>query len=450
LSLLSRFYWSAYLARHLRGQAAFPFKPLDVAERARDRRVRAMVTHAYATVPYYRETMDRLGLKPADFRSAGDLAQLPLIGPDELQNESERLVSSAHRLDRCVRLSTSGSTGQPRSVYYSASAVFQNAAHGERDRCITTALIGRRFGYRETVIGSCLSAAETLQQFARSHALFPSRAAIVRQYLSVLDPPDKNARLINEFRPDMIHSYGSYLGILFPYLADTGAAFHKPKVVTYSSDALSDSARRLIPERFGIPVFTSYQAIEAFKIGFECEQHRGLHLNIDLYPIRIVDESGRDAPEGGAGELVVSNLVNPAMVLLNYRLGDQVHALPGRCPCGRTLPMALPAGRSDDLVELPSGRIVHPLTVKTIFVKEPGVRQYQIVQHSATRFSVNIVADPAADHAALMGRLKAAVSELLGADVGADVYVVDAIDRTVSGKARTLLSHLHQPEERAP
>ena len=448
MSFFSRLYWTAYLARHLRGQATFPFRPLDAVKRARDRRVRAMVGHAYATVPYYRATMGRLGLKPEDFRSADDLARLPLIGPTDLQDDLGRFMSSKYSRDRCVHLRTSGSTGRPHSAYYSTSAIFQNAAHGERDRSVVTPLIGRKLGYRETVIGSVLSSAAKLQQHVRLHGLFLPGAPIVRQYLSVTDPPEENARLIAEFRPDVIQSYGSYLDILFPYLHDTGAAFHKPKVVMFSSDALSDSVRRLIVEQFEIPVFGAYQAIEAFKIGFECEHHRGVHLNIDLYFPRIVDDASRDVAEGGVGELVISNLVNPAMVLLNYRLGDLVNVLPGRCPCGRTLPvLAFPAGRSDDVVELPSGRIVHPLAVKTIFVKEPNVRQYQIVQHAATRFTVSVVTSPAADRDELKGRLETALSEHMGAEVDVDVGFVDAIDRTAGGKSRTLISHLHKPED---
>lgn len=39
---------------------------------------------------------------------------------------------------------------------------------------------------------------------------------------------------------------------------------------------------------------TTYQAVEAFKIGFECDQHTGIHLNADLYPVQIVDDDGNE------------------------------------------------------------------------------------------------------------------------------------------------------------
>ena len=43
----------------------------------------------------------------------------------------------------------------------------------------------------------------------------PARVPIQRQYLSLFDAPDYNARRLNEFKPDVIHGYGSYLDALF-------------------------------------------------------------------------------------------------------------------------------------------------------------------------------------------------------------------------------------------
>ena len=52
----------------------------------------------------------------------------------------------------------------------------------------------------------------------------------------------------------------------------------------YGGDGLPEAVRRLIEGDFGVAVFSAYQAIEALRIGFECEAHAGFHLNEDLYP----------------------------------------------------------------------------------------------------------------------------------------------------------------------
>ena len=69
-------------------------------------------------------------------------------------------------------------------------------------------------------------------------------------------------------------------------------------MVGYGADALSPGARRMLSEQLGISVLSVYQSIESPQIGFECETHRGHHLNVDLCPVRIVDAGGQDLPPG--------------------------------------------------------------------------------------------------------------------------------------------------------
>jgi phenylacetate-CoA ligase len=437
----SRLRWSAYFAWHLAGQARFAFRPLPEIEREQRRRLRWMTAYAYRSVPYYRETFDRLGLSPDDFRSADDLSRLPILERGEIQRDPEYFCSTAPRRADLLRISSSGSSGAPRTVFHDPRGIFQNAAQGERERSIWTALIGRRIDYRELVIISPNSTIFKVQQYLREHGLYPRGVSIERRYLSLHAQPDEAVRLVNDFKPDVIHSYGSYLAILFGHLAATGEAFHRPAALTYTSDGLSDSGRRLIAERFGLPVFTTYQAVEAFKIGFECEQHCGVHLNLDLYPLRVVDAAGRTLPAGESGEVIVSNLVNCGSVLLNYRLGDIAALLPGACACGRTTPMlSFPQGRSDDLIELDSGQIVHPQMIRTLFNPEGEIWEFQVVHQDDGSFRVSLLAAPRCDRAATRERVVGKFAELLGPQTRTEVVFVDTIDRTASGKFRPVIS----------
>jgi phenylacetate-CoA ligase len=368
-----------------------------------------------------------------------------LIEPGQLQSEVDRFVSTAQPRERYSLLLTGGSSGDPRPVYHDRAEILQNAVHGERERCQVAQLVGRRFGYRETILISRNSTAQKLQGFTQSQAFLPRRLAIQRQYLSLLDSPQRNIPLINEFEPDVIHTYGSYLEMIFVYLLRAGPVaqkdFHRPKVVTYSSDGLSTRMRKVIEEQFGIPVLTTYQASEALKIGFDCSEHQGIHLNIDLYPVRVVDAGGHDMPRRQTGEVVISNLVNKATVLLNYRLGDLAAMLPDQCPCGRTLPLlSYPPGRQDDLILLPSGETIHPQVVRTMFTVEREVLGYQIVQKSDMRFDVRIITVPGADLPPLKTRVESRFGQEFGLGVQAEVHFVDSIDRTVGGKFRPVIS----------
>src|SRR5215218_3065262 len=71
-----------------------PFWPLERIERLQCRRLQSIVRHAYETVPYYRRTMDELGLLPGDFQTVDDLAKLPLIDDATVRQDPDQFASS--------------------------------------------------------------------------------------------------------------------------------------------------------------------------------------------------------------------------------------------------------------------------------------------------------------------------------------------------------------------
>jgi phenylacetate-CoA ligase len=427
------------MAYHLRGQAQYPFKPLVAIKADQARRVRRMVAYAYRYVPYYRETMGRLGLRPTDFQSAEDLARLPMLEREHLQRDPEYFVSTAQPLARYLPLRSGGSAGAPRTVYHDARSLYQHAAYGGRARAAISPRLGRSMGYRKTIVSSGWT--PLVQQFYRNSALLPRGVALHRQQLSLLDPLETNLPLINAFKPDVIHSYGSYLAMLFRYLHATGEPFHQPRALLYTSDGLPEPARNLIRGAFRIPVFGIYEATEVSNIGFECEQHKGLHLSIDLCPLRIVDTEGRALPDGESGDVVISNLINRATVLLNYRIGDIAAFLPGQCPCGRSLPLLSQVqGRSNDWIELVSGQMIHPEAVTEIFAQEEHIWQFQVVQQTTTHFSVALVTAKTCDHLEAKARITAEFARTLGGDITVDIRFVDSLERTATGKVRPVIS----------
>jgi len=432
---------SAHVVALGRVERSVPFWPIARIEWLQRRRLRSIVRHAYGTVPFYRETMDRLGITPHDLQSVADLAKLPLVEREHLQRDPEAFFSTAYVRARTVELRSGGSTGQPRAVFHDTVAILQGAAHLERDRAVIRPLLASGVGYREAILAPPFSSAYEVLQARRAHIVRPRRTWIERQYLSLLDSPAAIARQIEAFKPDVLHAYGSALESLFALYAANGGTFHKPRVITYSADALSETTRRSIEEEFGIPVFAKYQAVEATPIGFECDRRQGYHLNVDLFPPRIVDAVGRTLPAGESGEVVVSNLVNRATVLLNYRLGDLGTLATEPCPCGRSLPLlATLDGRSDDVIILPSGRNVHPQALRTVFTGEERVWQYQIVQEAPNRFDVAVVAAPDVDRAGLRARVLAGLAARLVDPVTIEVTFVDAIARTAGGKVRPIIS----------
>lgn len=313
-------------------------------------------------------------------------------------------------------------------------------AFRERGRVSVEGVVGKRGRFRQMAIGSPLTSDADVARELRRLSLVPAIRTDNRS-LSMFDPPAHNVDLINAFQPDLVTSCGSYLEALFIYLYETGRPFHRPAAVRYGADVLSERGRALISGHFGIPVLSTYGAIESFQIGFECDEHVGFHLNVDLHPLRIVDADGADVATGESGQVIVSDLANRGTVLINYRLGDIASRLVSPCPCGRTLPLlSFLEGRADDWLDLASGERVHPQAIRRLFAVEHEVWSYQVVQRRSDAFDVAVVATGDADVHPLRARLASSFRERFGAETVTDIAFVDSLPRTRSGKVRPVIS----------
>jgi phenylacetate-CoA ligase len=418
------------------GEGRFPFKPLPAIQAAQARRVRGVVSHAYRYVPYYRETMRRLGLGPDDFNTARDLSKLPVIERDQLQRDAEYFVSTAKPIETYVELNTGGSSGAPVTIFRHPFAFFRYAVHRERARRIVLRLTGRRLRYREAAIIPPLRGPSAFDQ----RSLLPAWTRVERKHFSILVPPSEIVGHLNEFRPHVIASHGSYLEALFAHLHATGRDFHRPTIASYGSDPMSSAMRRLISDAYGIHPHGHYGAAEIPHVAFECERHLGLHVNVDFAPVRIVDPEGRRLPDGESGEVIASDLHGRGTVLLNYRLGDLAATLPEPCPCGRALPMlSFPEGRSDDWLESASGQPMHPHAATEPLKTEKDVLRYQVVQEARGRFHIALVTTPEGDQEAIRQRLTSKFVRWFGDGTAVRISFVDSLPRASSGKVRPIV-----------
>jgi phenylacetate-coenzyme A ligase PaaK-like adenylate-forming protein len=101
--------------------------------------------------------------------------------------------------------------------------------------------------------------------------------------------------------------------------------------------------------------------------------------------------------------------------------------------------ISFPQGRSDDLIQLASGQIVHPQFVRLIFTDENEIWQYQIVQESTTSFRVAVVVAKTCNRQETEKRLLAKFARSFGPDTTVEISFVDSINRT-AGKFRTVIS----------
>jgi phenylacetate-CoA ligase len=375
--------------------------------------VRETVRHAAETVPHYRDLFRREHIDPREIRTAEDLERLPTLDRGQLGADPDRFASTSKLGREALRFPTNGTTGTPLVIRHDRPSVLANIAFGERERVVEAVLTGRQARYvvADVNYGPRDTGYQVLR-FYRSSTAVPIRPS--RHMLSISDDFERIVDAVNRLRPQVLQGYGSYLEAFFEQLARGDAPMHRPRLVLYGSDTMTPAGRRFIEERFGIPVISRYNAVEAFKIGFACERRRGIHVEDDLCHLRVLDANGAPTALGAVGEVVISNLVNRGTVLLNYRLGDVAAWSPERCGCGRLTPVLTDVeGRLERTLHLPDGRFI-PEGAIQVLLKDRGLLTFQLVQLEAQRYDLRLLASSREEYRGRLPGALEALRDLLG------------------------------------
>jgi phenylacetate-CoA ligase len=298
---------------------------------------------------------------------------------------------------------------------------------------------GGSFRPKELYVGYETSTFKKVTAFYEESTLLPVRPQ--RRFVPLGEPLERVVAIANDERPDVLVGYGGWIDLFFKTVAARGLELRPPKLVMYMGEALPHGAREHIEGSFGIPVLSRYNAVEAFKIAFFCEKRSGFHLHEDLCHVRIVGPGGSPVAPGEQGQVVISNLVNRATVLLNYPIGDIASLSEEPCSCGRTFKLLSELeGRVEDILPLADGRFVHPREIWQVFKNDRRVLQYQLTQHEPRRFALELATLGEAEFHGAVERGLPELERLLGPGAVIDTKRRDELDRRTGGKFRAVAS----------
>jgi phenylacetate-CoA ligase len=236
-------------------------------------------------------------------------------------------------------------------------------------------------------------------------------------------------------KPRIIQAYARAAVLFARYLDGRGLTPHRPHAIVTSAEVLEDDERSLLERVFGCPVFNRYGCREVSVIASDCEAHSGMHTMAEGLYVEIETPNGPAAP-GEMGSILVTDLLNFAMPLIRYRIGDLGSWAAGRCRCGRGLPrLERVAGRVTDFLVGCDGRLVSGVYLATYVVAQrPSLGQVQIHQHEKGAVTYRLKPGHSFDVPAELAYLRSATRQYLGAAARADIEVVDELRPESSGK----------------
>lgn len=278
--------------------------------------------------PFYRQ---RLAGLPAKLSALAELPACPFTTADDVRERPLSLLCvSQSDIARVVTLDTSGTSGTPKRLYFTAAdqELTRDFFHVGMSTFTTP-------GDRVLILLPCERPGSVGDLLAQ--ALQRLGAAGIRHGL-VTDVAQTLAVLHDEQATGVV---GMPVQVLALVRAAAAQQFPRPhlKSVLLTTDHVPDAIVQAVEKAWGGTVYNHYGMTEmGLGGGVECAARLGCHLReADMF-FEIVDpETGVPLPDGEYGELVFTTLTRQGMPLLRYRTGDISRFLSGGCECGTVL-----------------------------------------------------------------------------------------------------------------
>jgi phenylacetate-CoA ligase len=402
-------------------------------------RLKRTLRHAYENVPFYRRKFDEAGVKPADCRTLADLRNFPLTTKHDLRDNYPFGMFAVPMQDVARIHASSGTTGRPTVVGYTARDLETWA--GLMARSIRAA--GGRPGMKVHVAyGYGLFTGGLGAHYGAERlgcAVIPVSGGMT----------ERQAQLIRDFEPDVIMVTPSYMLAIVDEMERQGddPAKSSLKVGIFGAEPWTEDMRRELETRLDMHAVDIYGLSEVMGPGVsqECvETKDGLHIWEDHFYPEVIDPIEENTlPDGDYGELVLTSLTKEAMPVIRFRTRDLTRLLPGTARSMRRMEKV--TGRSDDMIIL-RGVNVFPTQIEELLLRIPGLApHFQCVlsrPHRLDEMTVRVEARPMAAGIGERERagveLARAIKHTIGVTVDVDVVEPDAIERSL-GKARRIV-----------
>ncbi len=400
-------------------------------------KIRELITHAYNTVPYYRESFDKAGFRPEDFKSMADMVKLPVTSKDTIRKYREQMISTTFPESYLKEVKSGGTTGLPVSFYLDA----RNSSPVEMAYLQDIwGQVGFRLFDRVVVLRG-----ETFEKEGDKHVYWHKNHFMNWLSMSTYhlrhDTYPVYYKKLHQFKPKFIIAYPSIMMTLTHLLKENNQRLPASvQAVICSSESLFASHKKFMEKRLEIPVTTYYGLSEKCCIAKQCLNSNAYQFYPQYGYVELLDENNKVVTtEGKQGEITATSLNNFAFPFIRYKTGD-IGTLGSDCKNDDSnwFSLAQIEGRKQDyLIDKNGNRLPFAHADEPIWFVYEKVDAYQYIQEAPGVVTLNLVKTKEFTPKDIEEINKSFYRGYK--NIQLELNFVDQIERTVSGKFRYLL-----------
>jgi len=331
--------------------------------------LREMVDRAYNHNSFYRQKMDRAGVKPGDVSDLSDLSSLPFTTKEELRGNPWLLLAGEKEDVSAISVST-GTTGGE-EIY-----IMQTW----RDHYLNEFSPGHPKLFNLKPGNICINALpyEMSSAGLAFHKVFMEnqRATVVPVGKGgAYSPPGKTIKVMRDLQPTVLMTTPSYAITLAEAAAEisfdlNSLPLHK---IWLTGEGCSPSFRERVEKIWATRANFHYGSLECGVLGMECDHHAGYHIPLGQVILEVVHpQTGKVLEPGEIGEIVATCLLRFDSPLIRYRTQDLGYLEPDPCSCGIIFPRFFLRGRLVDQITI-RGIDFSPFYLEEFLMRQPEV-----------------------------------------------------------------------------
>ncbi len=402
-----------------------------------NRNVQKLMRKAYK-VPFYRARFDAAGLKPSDFKTAGDLTKFPLLTKEDLRSWiAPQVEKNPEAYKAWYQVTTSGSTGTPLMTCISPGENARISANWLR--IISCAGI-HPFTHKTMA----LKDPALIKRRGQRDSIVQKLGLLRRTVVSFLASGQEILEELNRNRPDFLYIQRSKLVELLMYAEKSGCEFHKPKYICIVGEGIDKNTEDLIEQYFSGTVFTSYGAMETGACTFTPVGDYYKHIvTRDTHAVNIVDDQNALCSRG---RMIVTNLFLYKFPIINYDIGDGAEQITD--PETGLQYLTNIQGKMNDSLFLADGECIPYQTFYAIMERRADILQFRVVQKRYDQLELQLVRNnrlAEKSNAQISGEIEAALRDSIQhQDIQYSFQWLDELLPDKNGKRRFVVSELEK------